>query len=53
MSGMKKVHLPLPSLKLMISTHSVSITWAIDSGVMYATTAITVQPVSTVCAVMC
>ena len=35
----------------MISIHSVS--ESIDSGVMYATTAITVQPVSTVCAVMC
>ena len=48
---MENVHLPLPSLKLMISTHSVCVTWAIDSGVMYATTIITVQPVSTVCAV--
>ena len=52
MSSMKKVHVP-PSLKLMISTHSVSVTWTIDSGVMYATTAIAVQPVSTVCTVMC
>ena len=52
MSSMKKVYVP-PSLKLMISTHSVSVTWAIDSGVMYATTAIAVQPVSTVCTVMC